>query len=46
MAKPTGNAPERHDQRLRLSARFGMTKAWRGPRALNALLTETGSVFA
>lgn len=31
---------------VRFSARFGMTKAWRGMRVLNALFTETGSVFA
>jgi alkylhydroperoxidase/carboxymuconolactone decarboxylase family protein YurZ len=31
---------------VRFSAQFGMTKAWRGLRALNALFTETGTVFA
>lgn len=30
---------------VRFSAQFGMTKAWRGLRALNALLTETGTIF-
>jgi alkylhydroperoxidase/carboxymuconolactone decarboxylase family protein YurZ len=31
---------------VRFSAQFGMTKAWRGLRVLNALFTETGTVFA
>jgi alkylhydroperoxidase/carboxymuconolactone decarboxylase family protein YurZ len=31
---------------VRFSARFGMTKAWRALRVLNALFTETGTVFA
>ncbi|GII58107.1 carboxymuconolactone decarboxylase [Planotetraspora thailandica] len=30
---------------VRFSAQFGMTKAWRGLRVLDALFTETGSVF-
>ncbi|MEV5753540.1 carboxymuconolactone decarboxylase family protein [Actinoallomurus sp. NPDC052308] len=31
---------------VRFSARFGMTKAWRALRVLEALFTETGTVFA
>ncbi|RJL35565.1 carboxymuconolactone decarboxylase family protein [Bailinhaonella thermotolerans] len=31
---------------VRFSAQFGMTKAWRALRVLNALFTETGAVFA
>jgi alkylhydroperoxidase/carboxymuconolactone decarboxylase family protein YurZ len=33
---------------VRFAAQFGMTKAWRGLRALNALLAENyaGSIFS
>jgi hypothetical protein len=29
---------------VRFAAQFGMTKAWRALRVLNALFTETGTV--
>jgi alkylhydroperoxidase/carboxymuconolactone decarboxylase family protein YurZ len=43
-----GATPEDLRAVLRFTAQFGMTKAWRGLRALNALLAEEfrGSVFA
>ncbi|MFG1709824.1 carboxymuconolactone decarboxylase family protein [Nonomuraea sp. M3C6] len=41
-----GATPEEVRAVVRFSAQFGMTKAWRGLRALNALFTDTGAVFA
>lgn len=41
-----GATPEEVRAVVRFSAQFGMTKAWSGLRALNALFTETGTVFA
>jgi alkylhydroperoxidase/carboxymuconolactone decarboxylase family protein YurZ len=43
-----GATPEDVRAVVRFTAQFGMTKAWRGLRALNALLAEnySGSVFA
>ncbi|MET7464696.1 carboxymuconolactone decarboxylase family protein [Nonomuraea sp. NPDC005501] len=41
-----GAAPEEVRAVVRFSALFGLTRAWRGMRVLNALLTETGSVYA
>ncbi|MEW9547300.1 carboxymuconolactone decarboxylase family protein [Nonomuraea sp. NPDC050783] len=40
-----GATPEQARAVVRFSARFGLTKAWRGLRVLDALLTETGSVY-
>jgi alkylhydroperoxidase/carboxymuconolactone decarboxylase family protein YurZ len=47
-ALSAGATPDDLRAVLRFTAQFGMTKAWRGLRALNALLAEefTGSVFA
>lgn len=41
-----GATPDEVRAVVRFSAQFGMTKAWRGLRVLNALFTETGTVFA
>jgi alkylhydroperoxidase/carboxymuconolactone decarboxylase family protein YurZ len=43
-----GATPDEVRAVVRFTAQFGMTKAWRGLRALNALLSanHTGSVFA
>ncbi|MEV4019838.1 carboxymuconolactone decarboxylase family protein [Nonomuraea angiospora] len=45
-ALKAGATPEEARAVVRFSAQFGMTKAWRGMRALNALFTEAGTVFA
>lgn len=45
-ALAAGATPEEVRAVVRFSAQFGMTKAWRGLRRLNALFTETGTVFA
>ncbi|WP_433182680.1 carboxymuconolactone decarboxylase family protein [Actinoallomurus sp. CA-150999] len=45
-ALSAGATPDEARAVVRFSARFGMTKAWSGLRALNALFTETGTVFA
>ncbi|GAB3984399.1 carboxymuconolactone decarboxylase family protein [Actinoallomurus acanthiterrae] len=45
-ALSTGATPDEVRAVVRFSARFGMTKAWHALRALNALFTETGTVFA
>jgi alkylhydroperoxidase/carboxymuconolactone decarboxylase family protein YurZ len=47
-ALSAGATPDDLRAVLRFTAQFGMTKAWRGLRALNALLAEEfrGSVFA
>jgi alkylhydroperoxidase/carboxymuconolactone decarboxylase family protein YurZ len=47
-ALSAGATPDDLRAVLRFAAQFGMTKAWRGLRALNALLAEEfrGSVFA
>jgi alkylhydroperoxidase/carboxymuconolactone decarboxylase family protein YurZ len=42
----TGATPDEVRAVVRFSAQFGMTKAWRGLRTLNALFTETGTIFA
>lgn len=42
----TGATPDEVRAVVRFTAQFGMTKAWRGLRVLNALFTETGTVFA
>jgi alkylhydroperoxidase/carboxymuconolactone decarboxylase family protein YurZ len=42
----TGATPEEVRAVVRFSAQFGMTKAWRGLRTLNALFTESGTIFA
>ncbi|MGV9384045.1 carboxymuconolactone decarboxylase family protein [Nonomuraea sp. NPDC003707] len=45
-ALKAGATPEEARAVVRFSAQFGLTKAWRGMRALNALFTEAGTVFA
>jgi alkylhydroperoxidase/carboxymuconolactone decarboxylase family protein YurZ len=45
-ALSAGATPDEALAVVRFSARFGMTKAWRALRVLNALFTETGTVFA
>jgi Uncharacterized homolog of gamma-carboxymuconolactone decarboxylase subunit len=47
-ALSAGATPEDVRAVVRFTAQFGMTKAWRGLRALNALLAENyaGSIFA
>jgi alkylhydroperoxidase/carboxymuconolactone decarboxylase family protein YurZ len=45
-ALSTGATPEEVRAVVRFSAQFGMTKAWRGLRTLNALFTESGTIFA
>ncbi|MFD1934743.1 carboxymuconolactone decarboxylase family protein [Nonomuraea mangrovi] len=45
-ALSAGATPDDVRAVVRFSARFGMTKAWRGLRVLEALFTETGTVFA
>ncbi|MGW4638613.1 carboxymuconolactone decarboxylase family protein [Sphaerisporangium sp. NPDC004334] len=42
----SGATPEEVRAVVRFSAQFGMTKTWRALRVLNALFTETGTVFA
>lgn len=41
-----GATPDEALAVVRFSARFGMTKAWYALRALDALFSETGTVFA
>ncbi|NUW41842.1 carboxymuconolactone decarboxylase family protein [Nonomuraea rhodomycinica] len=41
-----GATPEELRAVVRFSALFGLTRAWRALRVLDALLTETGSVYA
>ncbi len=45
-ALSAGATPDEVRAVVRFSAQFGMTKAWRGLRVLNALFTETGTIFA
>ena len=45
-ALSAGATPEEVRAVVRFSAQFGMTKAWSGLRALNALFTEAGTIFA
>ncbi|GAA4640212.1 carboxymuconolactone decarboxylase family protein [Actinoallomurus vinaceus] len=45
-ALSAGATPDDARAVVRFSARFGLTKAWRALRALNALFTETGTVFS
>ncbi len=45
-ALAAGATPDQVRAVVRFSARFGLTRAWRGLRVLNALFTETGTVFA
>ncbi|MGW6500658.1 carboxymuconolactone decarboxylase family protein [Nonomuraea angiospora] len=45
-ALKAGATPEEARAVVRFSAQFGLTKAWRGMRALNDLFTEAGTVFA
>jgi alkylhydroperoxidase/carboxymuconolactone decarboxylase family protein YurZ len=45
-ALSTGATPDEFRAMPRFAAQFGMTKAWRALRVLNALFTETGTVFA
>ncbi|MBE1582919.1 carboxymuconolactone decarboxylase family protein [Nonomuraea angiospora] len=45
-ALKAGATPEEVRAVVRFSAQFGLTKAWRGMRALNDLFTEAGTVFA
>lgn len=45
-ALSAGATPDEARAVVRFSARFGMTKAWRALRVLEALFTETGTVFA